>query len=583
MYKKLNSPTSLQIISILLIIAFISILYFPSLTHPPRSDQWSFLVDTIDNHTAFDTFKNSYSYNRTRVIAIGDTALFRPLLFLLLSLEKGIFGNNFRFIQAIGIMLHILVVLLLFIIMNQIRGILKINENKKMDMIFATLGILFISFFALNFSFTEIVIWTHLHAYMVFHVLTLLSFILLLKYIYIPDGESPYKWIIPLSVWFFTLLGSFMYEFGQICALLIGIFFFVLLRKRTLKHALLIALAFLMIPVIYQTANLIDLHIHRDLFEPDLTASMIAKEVFSLNTVTHGVRLLRYFVILPFFPSLTQVSSPSRTIISELSLEEIGPLALPSLLAFISWWLFVCLGIIAIRKSNSRKFNLFFMLILFFYLGYCTLIVLGRLNLRPYFDQVVMSGTYYLYLPLCYATIITLILTGVVVSRDYFINNKYLWCAKYALLFSMPIVIFSSALNIQTIVRGHSYESGNTTQIVDSIEDFLDHHPDSKISFSINHSERISAIFGIPFTTILFKKFEDNINPDYVITFKSGRAVFTPTSEYRSIYGLKAEEDIAPTLVRIGTTQQIYIYNGKYLGIPHKANLADSPFFVSKK
>src|SRR3990167_3823096 len=116
-----KSIKGIQIVGFLLITILIAIFYYQSLSHQPRSDQWSYLVDTFENHSVWDTFKNSYSYNRTRIMAPGDTGLFRPLLFMVLSLEKGLFGNHFWAIQLVGIFLHLIVILLFFALLNMIR------------------------------------------------------------------------------------------------------------------------------------------------------------------------------------------------------------------------------------------------------------------------------------------------------------------------------------------------------------------------------------------------------------------------------------------------------------------------------
>src|SRR3990167_5720492 len=117
-----------QIFSFLSIVLLIAIFYYPSLSHLPRSDHWAYLVDTLEQDGVWDTLKHTYTYNRTRLMAPGDTALFRPVLFFVLALEKGLFGNHFQYIQATGILLHILVIFLLIIILNQIRGLLDLKS-----------------------------------------------------------------------------------------------------------------------------------------------------------------------------------------------------------------------------------------------------------------------------------------------------------------------------------------------------------------------------------------------------------------------------------------------------------------------
>ena len=77
--------------------------YFPSLGHPPRADQWAFLVDTYDEERFVPMVLGTYSYNRTREVYPGDYQLFRPGLFALLCAEKALFGHRYAFWQAFGI------------------------------------------------------------------------------------------------------------------------------------------------------------------------------------------------------------------------------------------------------------------------------------------------------------------------------------------------------------------------------------------------------------------------------------------------------------------------------------------------
>ena len=95
--------------------------YRSSLAHAPRSDQWSFLLDTIDQRGFVETFRHTYSYNRTREAGPGDYQLFRPVLFAFLSAEKALFDNNFAGWQWVGIILHFLAAYLALQVMLRIQ------------------------------------------------------------------------------------------------------------------------------------------------------------------------------------------------------------------------------------------------------------------------------------------------------------------------------------------------------------------------------------------------------------------------------------------------------------------------------
>jgi len=98
----------------LLVAAAVFFTYPPSLEHMPRADQVWYLMDVAQDTTFFDLVAHSYSFNRTRHVAPGDTDLFRPVLFFVLASERAIFGNNFMAVQAIGLVLHFAIAFGLF-------------------------------------------------------------------------------------------------------------------------------------------------------------------------------------------------------------------------------------------------------------------------------------------------------------------------------------------------------------------------------------------------------------------------------------------------------------------------------------
>lgn len=106
-----------------LLFAVVGLTYQPSLEHVARADQIPFLVATIDCDGFLDTFAHCYSYNRTRVISPGDTQLFRPVFFALLSAEKALFGHHFELWQAAAVMLHWTACVLLLLVLLRIRSL----------------------------------------------------------------------------------------------------------------------------------------------------------------------------------------------------------------------------------------------------------------------------------------------------------------------------------------------------------------------------------------------------------------------------------------------------------------------------
>ena len=567
-----------QIFSFLSIVLLIAIFYYPSLSHLPRSDHWAYLVDTLEQDGVWDTLKHTYTYNRTRLMAPGDTALFRPVLFFVLALEKGLFGNHFQYIQATGILLHILVIFLLIIILNQIRGLLDLNSDRHKDFYFNIFGFLFIAFYALNFTFTEIVIWMHLHGYLVFHVFTLLSFALILKFISLPKNKTVSSMVLPILVWFLLLLATFTYEYGQILSLLTGILFFLVLKKKGLLKGALVALTFIAIPLIYQYINVIDLKIHQISFRTDITPGSVFRQALDFATFEHSLRLFGYFVVHPFFPSLAVLKFTSRVVIGELRGDEVDIFIVASILVFAAWGIITFLGTRALARGTNKSLKYFSLFILFVFLGYFGLIVFGRLNMRPGFG-VITTSTYYVYYPLCYLMILTLILLGHAIASDSFMKFKFARLMRGTLTFGLPVIIALSLINISKINTSFVKADSTFRNIVAKIERFVDEHPNTKLSFDLEHGEGIMQGHGIPISTVLFRKYEDNFKPDYVVMVTQTSDVnFIPAAFYRKYYNLADDKAIVPTLIKTGTLYHIYKHEWAYVAVQQN----DGPFLPTR-
>lgn len=578
MEKRAINIRALQALGLLSIIILIAIFYYPSLSHLPRSDHWAFLVDTYDTDTVLGTFKKTYSYNRQRLMAPGDTGLFRPLLFLVLSIEKGVFGNNFQWIQAMGILFHIIVIFLLFIILNQIRSLFKIKNDPQKDILFNIIGILFIAYYALNFTFTESIIWTHLHGYLVFHIFILLSFILTLKYISLPDDKRVQPGFILFSIWVLTFLSTFIYELGQISSVLFGILFFALSKDKNLTKRSLTTLSFVAIPIIYQYTNYIDLKNHQMLFKTDITAKMILNQALDFATIEHSLRLFGYFVLHPFLPSLAIIRFTSRVAIGELRGNRFGPLVIPSIFVIFAWLSIVFFGTKELLKSKFKQINHFLCFLLFLYLGYFALIVLGRLNMRPGFG-VITTSTYYVYYPLCYMTIIILFFAGYLIQSDFFKRFRLAKLVKGSIYIGIPILLSINLKNIYAINSTFKKADAGFKSEISKIEQFVKERPNTKLAFDLQHGDSTMQGHGVATTTALFRKYEDNITPQFVVQLKENFDVhFIPIGFYRKFYNIADNEQIMPTLVKIGTLYHIYFYKGLYYAVLHDGG----PFYYSQ-
>src|SRR5262249_3124971 len=154
------------------------------------------------------------------------TDLFRPVLFTLLCAEKYLFGNNFEASQALGLSLHCLVAVLLFALLRRIERIARVRRaDTASDADLPTPAWLVFMphavtvFFALNFASMELVVWAHLHGYLLFLILVLAALLLLMDYIYRPELSSLRLNGALIACWALSLLAAFTYELGQLFAI----------------------------------------------------------------------------------------------------------------------------------------------------------------------------------------------------------------------------------------------------------------------------------------------------------------------------------------------------------------------------
>lgn len=143
-----------------LVIAAVSlVVFYPSFGHTFRADQIVYFANTRGYNDMISLWQNFYAYEHVRYYYPGDTLLFRPLIFVLLGIEKSVFGMHYVYWHVLGFMLHLLAVWFLFRILYDLRA-----------GVFAFLCSLF---YACCFSNVETVIWEHINGYVLFNALML--------------------------------------------------------------------------------------------------------------------------------------------------------------------------------------------------------------------------------------------------------------------------------------------------------------------------------------------------------------------------------------------------------------------------
>jgi len=94
--------------------------YFPSLNMVFINDQLSYFLE-LDGETSLTSGLQLLDYGAQRRYNKGDEVLYRPLLFLFLSLENSLLKRNFKLWNAVKLVLHISLVYLLFEMLWRIR------------------------------------------------------------------------------------------------------------------------------------------------------------------------------------------------------------------------------------------------------------------------------------------------------------------------------------------------------------------------------------------------------------------------------------------------------------------------------
>ena len=176
----------------------------------PRADQIVFFHHITQFDNISEILQKFPSWNRIGVSYPIDYKLYRPLLYLQLSVYYLVFGYNFFAWQVASLISHIFVVYLLYYILTKI-----------IDLSFLY-SFLFSIVFGVNVFGSELVLWNHLSSYLLFLLLILIS---LSYFVIFISSKRSFYYVISLSSAF---LAQFFYELGFIFNFIIAISFIVL-------------------------------------------------------------------------------------------------------------------------------------------------------------------------------------------------------------------------------------------------------------------------------------------------------------------------------------------------------------------
>jgi hypothetical protein len=604
----LFTPRRLHLLFVAGLVTAIWTAYWPSLEHVPRADQWAYLIDTRNCQTLGELWSASYSYNRVRVVGPGDTDLFRPVLFALLVAEKWWFGNNFMPSQAISILLHTVVVLLFLVLLKRIarcgssipqgapesqrdgdplvrHGAQPPRERETGDSLPNTVsrqgpwlqgiawqGVLpyaLTAFFALNFASMELVIWAHLHGYLLFLILVLGGLLLLWDYVYRPElTPRRLRWTLA-GCWVLALASAFTYELGQFFAVILGIVLAGIAWGRAARpSALVMAGCFIAILPLYQAANRWDESCHRGRFLEEEIQEQMAQKACSVDTLQHTGRFLAFTAVQPFFPSVTGWwYQGERMHIQEPVfgwVKYVRPNA-KLLLSYGGAMLFFagCLaGLWRLRGAELRRLWPMLSVPSALFVLYAAVTVLGRMNLRPS-RYVLCSNSYYTYVALLLLLIAAFSLwqsLGELRTRPW-----KLACAALCVgLFFLASYSSGRIRHAAERLRGHYAEFHAAVRQLEAFIAAHGHEPDFRLAFDLRADDPFPVTHSVPFPLVLFPGWIDNHQPKYVVAFPKGKITIVPAADCRRQH--PGPRQLFPDLVRIGTDFNVYYWQGKYYG-----------------
>jgi hypothetical protein len=498
---------------------FVALAYWPSLEHPPRADQWGYLVDTRSDHTFLDTLRHSYSYNRTRLTYPGDTDLFRPLLFAVLAAEKAAFEGRVAAPQALGIVFHCAACVLMLVVLRQIAQIVRPSGEARDGperFTYAT-----VAFFALNPCVQELVIWAHLHGYLLFLLLVLGSMSCLLRAA--TDSERTARYL--GAAWALALVSAFTYELGQFYALVAGICagFVALPRFGTLR-AVGLVIAFAAISAAYQTTNRIDQQFHRGSYDPENLQPQIVEQIFTPKTTVHTARYGTYTLVQPYFPSLVQSSySGQRLLIAESvwawrKQKTFTPMIAVSLAVFAASAVLALAGSRRLAREPSRARLVALGLPVVVSALYAAMTVLGRMNMRPE-RSILSENSYYAYTALMFGLLAASAAWHAVGGWGESLRK---WLAIGLLVLSAAGAekVWEANTMLASIERVWMLPLRAVQNLVDA------HRGEPGFSFEIDYaaSDPVPEIHKMRITRIVFDEWMCDPNPRYRVTIRAGKA-----------------------------------------------------------
>ena len=484
----------------------------------------------------------------------------------MLAAEKAAFGSDHARWQAVGIALHLVVVLLFLALAwkmaRQQRG--PGDASGRL----APYGLAV--FFALNLALVEMIVFTHINPYMLFVALELgamlLAFDLLTRADLSPGGRA---WR-HAGAWLLLLAGAFAYEIGQFFALAVAAALaWDACRRAGPGRAVRLLLAYGSVLAIFQAADRIDRAI-QPAGRAQVDYPNVLEGALSLGTARNAGRYVLFTLAQPFVPSGIRMGPNlgpdirSRLVFSEpLEAWTAAGAFSPSLALSL---LTVCLllaraawGCLAARGPTRGPLLLFLTLPASLFALHLAATVLGRLNPRP---GSLGCNSYYAYLPLL------MLLVGLAAALAVPCRSR--WAARldaglFACLAALGAVMGAQVFGLNDRVKDQVRPFRVQNKLIAKL--VRDHRQDRSFGLGMEH-EAVGKFLrhgsrGLPFPMVLYPGVVNADEPTHVLFFEGGKLRALPVEEHRRLRGKPLFPPIR--LVRLDRDAAVFACKGAIL------------------
>jgi hypothetical protein len=507
-----------------------------------------------------------------------DTELYRPVLFILLAVEKYCLENNFDAIQSVGVVLHCVNLTLFFGLLVRLQRLLGRAGQHSPFPRWLPHGLTF--FFALNNCVPELVLWSHLHGYLLFVTLVLASLHCFAEVLLAPELSPGRQRRLLLTAWGLILLSVFTYEMGQFYAIVVApVLGAARLQQRRVVSALSLFGAFLAIALIYQGVNGLDKAVHAGSFTPETVRKRLLERVFSRDSGRHASRFLKFNLVQPWFPSTVApfVGWGHRLYIKEKSWSERAA-SHPRALFLLSCVIGAIAAGAAVRggwevlRRGFFRVRLTMLLLSVLFLIFAAMIVTGRMNFFPRNKQVLAWNSYYTYMALLFA-LVPLFLVWVQAASTSMSESVFGRLSRLAFgflvvgLFSLGGIggfsIRATAWDCRKVCRPFYAANQRLRAFVTAHQS----EPGFSFTVAVDHSENPMVVHGVPLAIFLYARWIDNLSPRYVLLMRQRGIVVLSLEEYRQRFP-DSTKQINPDIIEASSGYHIYRQEGVYYALP---------------